>query len=182
MNDSINKKYNDVLSLDGPQTPTDIVSDKMNAIHEKLYENALNAYIESIGEDVDEYKANHLIIEQRENGYYKPSHIVVIGVEKTASGRPRRTKKNIDLGPYWNRYRENMENSLLQNTIYNEEMIVNAELIYIDYAAGKAKMCNRIENKEFWVSFDYINKDTIISDEYSLKNTFGGIIQRQNDR
>ena len=50
--------------------------------------------------------------------------------------------------------------------------IVDAEIIGLNYVTGKATLESRLNGITFEVDFDYINEDTLVSDEYSLKNTF----------
>ena len=53
-----------------------------------------------------------------------------------------------------------------------DEEINDAEILYLDYVNGKAKVESRLNDIQFEIDFDYINEDTKISDEYSLENNF----------
>jgi hypothetical protein len=61
--------------------------------------------------------------------------------------------------------------------VEDEEIVKDAKLVYIDYVRNRCKFRSKINNKEFWTTLDYINEDTLIDDEMTLKSTFGELLK-----
>ena len=168
-------KYNKVFYKTGPQSFASVVNDKLENIHVMLFSDALRKYFESIKDikysnmSFDEFLNKNNIVEQRNSVYNYPSTIIVS--KKTFPY----VQEKIDLTSYWNKYEFDESNKDISDLVEDEEMLIDAKLVYIDYARNRCKFRSKITGKEFWTSLDYINESTKVDEEMTLKGTFGDL-------
>ena len=105
-------------------------------------------------------------IEIKHDEYLKPSDVLIVNTQYPFG------RKKYDLTDYWNTVPEKRTSKDMSLLHVDEDTIKYAELVYIDYIQGKCKFRSKLNGEEFWTGFDYINEDTIISDDFSLENTF----------
>ena len=120
------------------------------------------------------YAAGHRFLEIKNSEYWQPSSIIVIG-----NNRPY-SKHSVFLGPYWN-YNQSKEELDIKNVKMKEDPIRDAEIIYLDYVKGIAHMRTRLTGEEFKIPFEYLNENSDVSDELSLKDTFTYKLQNGNN-
>ena len=77
------------------------------------------------------------------------------------------TKKYFSLDKYWN-YVQSKNDYNISDIKLTESKINDAELVELNYIKGKAKMYSKIEDIEFDVPFEYLNKDIGVSENYNL--------------
>ena len=163
------KNYTGIGVNLGPVHASDLISNKYAIVHEKLYRTALNSLISEIkseDETVDDFKKTHKCIEIKHDEYLKPSDVLIVNTQYPFG------RKKYDLTDYWNTVPEKRTSKDMSLLHVDEDTIKYAELVYIDYIQGKCKFRSKLNGEEFWTGFDYINEDTIISDDFSLENTF----------
>lgn len=173
MNNNRIRQYNDMIYETRPVKYSEYVSNKYNDIHLQLYNDALYKFLKNLQYEKDFYnwndeeiKNNIKIIEIKNKEYWKPSSIIII--KKVYPY----TKHKYDLSKYWNNYQKKDEKNIDDLKILDEKLLA-PEILNLDYIRGKAKMECRQQGVEFEVDFDYIKEDTLVSEEYSLNNTFG---------
>lgn len=178
----------------------DIVSDKQKRIHDILYNDALEKMKKEYADILyPENNPNLYIIytEQiNENGYDKPSHVIVSIYNKKKDNNLTNNKitnpisrYNIDLSKWWNVSYMNDDTSnatKISDNITSKFVEVldwsNCECIYIDYVNNIVKIHNKIDGwtKEISINkFNAINaKETIIpmSEKMNILNTYDSFI------
>lgn len=155
-----------------PVKYSEFVSNKYNDIHAQLYNDALSNFLKDLNKK-DEFldwteeqiETDTKIIEIKNTEYWKPSSVMII--KKIYPF----TKYKYDLSEYWNNYQHKEDKKIDDLKILNEKLLA-PEILNLDYIRGKAKIECRQQGVEFEVDFDYIDKDTLVSEEYSLDNTF----------
>ena len=128
----------------------------------------LRKYAESL------YTKGHRFLEIKNSEYWQPSSIIIIG-----NNRPY-SKHSVFLGPYWN-YNQSKEELDIKNVKIKNNPINDAEITYLDYINGIAYMRSRLTGEEFKIGFEYLNEDTEVSDELSLRDTFTYKLQNGNN-
>lgn len=178
----------------------DIVSDKQKRIHDILYNDALEKMKKEYADILyPENNPNLYIIytEQiNENGYDKPSHVIVSIYNKKKDNNLTNNKitnpisrYNIDLSKWWNvsymnddtsnatKISDNITSKFVESSDWS-----NCECIYIDYVNNIVKIHNKIDGwtKEISINkFNAINsKETIIpmSEKMNILNTYDSFI------
>ena len=120
---------------------------------------------------INEFKNNHKFIEIKNKEYWQPSSVYVISKVKPFN------KYLVDLKLYWNNY-QSMSNFNVSNIKINKEYNLNdAEIIGINYVSGIAKMYSKLMDETYEVPFEYLDDNTKVSEEMSLQNTFGYMLQ-----
>lgn len=177
MNDNKIKKYNDMIYSSRPVKFTEYITNQYDKIHDELYTDALNKFLDDVSNNIDKFEQfknysdktdiieNTKIFEIKMKEYWMPSSILVM-----CKKYPYRRKK-YSLEDYWNNYQDKSKIKINNIKLLDEE-INDAEILYLDYVNGKAKVESRLNDIQFEIDFDYINEDTKISDEYSLENNF----------
>ncbi len=161
----------------GPTSFESVANDKLDNVHKMLFNDALrkffnkNASYFSDCSTFDEFLIKYKIVEIKGDSFSDPSKIILRS--KTFPYR----QQNVDLTSYWNDYQYDEDNKDINDLINDEETIKDAKLIYIDYVRNRCKFRSKITGKEFWATLDYVNKDTPIDNEFSLKDTFGEMIK-----
>lgn len=177
MNSTYN--YSDVLNAkNSPIQASELINNKRETIHENLYRMALDALILDIKEEsetVVQFKKTHKFVEIKGDDYLKPSEVFIINTKYPYD------KKKHDLKEYWNDICESKIKKDISSLYLDEDTVKYAELMYIDYVNGKCKFRSKLNGEEFWTGLNYINENTLISDDFSLKNTFTYKLQKLND-
>lgn len=165
-------KYNKTLYNNGPECFANVVNDKFESVHRMLFASALKKYFEDKHDEkyqdieFDEFMSYYNIIEHRNKDYNIPSRATI------RSKLFPFTQETIDLSKYWNEYQFDESNKDINELIDDADTLVDAKLLYVDYARNRCKFRSKTTGNEFWTTLDYVNKDTSIDDEYSLENTF----------
>lgn len=167
-------RYNDVLYATGPERISNVVCDKLENIHKMLFNDALEKYFEESKENeedtFDDFLRCNKIIEKRGQVYNEPSNVIIR--EKKFPYK----QKNVDLSQWWSTYQFDESNKDISELIEDEEVLIDAKLIYVDYARNRCKFRSKMTGKEFWTTLDYINENTKIDeDNMTLKDTFGDL-------
>lgn len=141
--------------------------DKIQDIHNQLYEQALESYLK------DHPEMNGWSFKEIKPTNWKDAPYVIC----TSYKYPFEHKK-IHLKKYWTNLNFLNERSNSANDmILNDENYNDAEVIKIDYVNGKAKIRTKILQNEYEVPFSKLNENTMISDDYcTLNNTFTNMV------
>lgn len=203
-----NKTYDKLSYSKGKITYHDYVTNKLDNVHNMLFDDALQKYIlenpnllQSSNEEFYEHGYNDLkqkyrIIDIKREIYFEPSVAKLIPKHNIDS-----KKLNIDLEQYWNNdyivknifldYRvKPIANNLAeygdtyrQDTMdINNACIYDAEIIEWDYVRGRAKLRSRVWNIEFYIDYKYINSDVKEAESLSIDNTFASLIRKNKTK
>jgi len=172
------KKYNDLDYTYTNVIYNNYVSDKYNIIHNKLYEDALNKYLDEVrgNETLEEYKKHYNFIELKNKEYFQPSTVIIKSIVY-----PFTTIK-IDLSKYWNQYEESVITKKFNNEFYTDDIDINHyEIIYINNVQNIVKLQNKITGKIIYKDLNYLNENNNlhISNDLSLSNTFSYKLQNK---
>lgn len=189
-----NKTYDKLSYSKGKITYHDYVTNKLDNVHNMLFDDALQKYMLEHG--YNDLKQKYRIIDIKREIYFEPSVAKLIP-KHNIDGK----KLNIDLEKYWNNdyivknifldYRvKPIANNLAeygdtyrQDTMdINNARIYDAEIIEWDYVRGRAKLRSRVWNIEFYVDYKYINSDVKESDSLSIDNTFASLIRKNKTK
>lgn len=200
-----NKTYDKLSYSKGKITYHDYVTNKLDNVHNMLFDDALQKYmLENLWRDSEEefyehgyndLKQEYRIIDIKREIYFEPS------VAKLIPKHNIDEKLNIDLERYWNNdyivknifldYRvKPIANNLAEygdisrqdTTDINNARIYDAEIIEWDYVRGRAKLRSRVWNIEFYIDYKYINSDVKESDSLSIDNTFASLIRKNKTK
>ena len=158
-----------------PIKASDHIYNIFNTIHDILFQDAVNKYIEDWNsnaseEDIQINEENFKILDLKNNNdLLKPSFALFINKYSN------KKFKKIDLKHYWN---SNYVNSLINNNIFDKLLISdedkkNSKIESIDYINGVVKFKNNFSNKIFEIPFDKLNNNFYYNYLNNLKNTFG---------
>ena len=203
-----NKTYDKLSYSKGKITYHDYVTNKLDNVHNMLFDDALQKYIlenpnllQSSNEEFYEHGYNDLkqkyrIIDIKREIYFEPSVAKLIPKHNIDS-----KKLNIDLEQYWNNdyvvknifldYRvKPIANNLAEygdisrqdTQDINNACIYDAEIIEWDYVRGRAKLRSRVWNIEFYVDYKYINTDVKEAESLSIDNTFASLIRKNKTK
>jgi hypothetical protein len=164
---NIIKKYDDMVYDSRLTKFSELTSNKYNNVHKQLYNDALCKYLSENNIDKSKFFLENKVIEQKGDEYWMPSKIIVIS--KTYDNGY--SKQVIDLAPYWNHTQDNAEYDYNDIKIHKSDYN-DSEIIYIDYVAGTVAMRSKTTGDIQHVDFKYIDGNTPVSDEYTLKETF----------
>lgn len=189
-----NKTYDKLSYSKGKITYHDYVTNKLDNVHNMLFDDALQKYMLEHG--YNDLKQKYRIIDIKREIYFEPS-IAKLIPKHNIDGK----KLNIDLEQYWNNdyivknifldYRvKPIANNLAeygdtyrQNTRdINNARIYDAEIIEWDYVRGRAKLRSRVWNIEFYIDYKYINSDVKESDSLSIDNLFASILNKNKTK
>lgn len=179
-------KYNVSQQTYFPQTVDSIISGKYDAIHNKLFKDAVDKAIEDNENsdifirqqektsnnckqiknefvDLDKYK---LIELDTTTNYLLPTKLLVL-----VRTNKLHKRKIIDLSKYWN-----YEYELSKNFFDDNNMITNKldnwykynDIVGYDYIKGKATLNNRVETKQRKIDFRKISIDDEIKIDYQI--------------
>ena len=189
-----NKTYDKLSYSKGKITYHDYVTNKLDNVHNMLFDDALQKYMLEHG--YNDLKQKYRIIDIKREIYFEPSVAKLIP-KHNIDGK----KLNIDLEQYWNNdyivknifldYRvKPIANNLAeygdisrQDTMdINNARIYDAEIIEWDYVRGRAKLRSRVWNIEFYVDYKYINSDVKEAESLSIDNTFASLIRKNKTK
>ena len=189
-----NKTYDKLSYSKGKITYHDYVTNKLDNVHNMLFDDALQKYMLEHG--YNDLKQKYRIIDIKREIYFEPSVAKLIP-KHNIDGK----KLNIDLEKYWNNdyivknifldYRvKPIANNLAEyGDIYrqdtkdiNNARIYDAEIIEWDYVRGRAKLRSRVWNIEFYIDYKYINSDVKEAESLSIDNTFASLIRKNKTK
>lgn len=155
----------------GPLSVNDIVSDKYNVIHKRLYNNALEKYLAVLAEKkettVEEIRNGYKMIEIKGSEWHKPSTVKLIQKKYPHE----MISKN--LSDYWEHYQYDNDSKDIKDLPIDEDSKMDAKIIFYDFVNARVKMKSNYTSKEYWVPFEYVNSYTMISkDDMTLSSTF----------
>lgn len=200
-----NKTYDKLSYSKGKITYHDYVTNKLDNVHNMLFDDALQKYmLDNLWRDSEEefyehgyneLKQKYRIIDIKREIYFEPS------VAKLIPKHNIDEKLNIDLEHYWNNdyivknifldYRvKPIANNLAEygdiyrqdTTDINNARIYDAEIIEWDYVRGRAKLRSRVWNIEFYIDYKYINSDVKEAESLSIDNTFASLIRKNKTK
>lgn len=200
-----NQTYDKLSYSKGKITYHDYVTNKLDNVHNMLFDDALQKYmLDNLWRDSEEefyehgyndLKQKYRIIDIKREIYFEPS------VAKLIPKHNIDEKLNIDLTQYWNNdyvvknifldYRvKPIANNLAeygdisrQDTMdINNARIYDAEIIEWDYVRGRAKLRSRVWNIEFYIDYKYINSDVKEAESLSIDNTFASLIRKNKTK
>lgn len=173
--EKLQRDYTTIFCGHGPVTVTDVVNEKLNNIHKKLYNNALNKFLKYNNISRLEYN----IIEIKPEEYDEPSNIII--KSKKPPFKLYKNLKSHSLKEYWNtEYIESIQKDISLLMLDLEE-VHDLKIIYIDYVKGKCKMRSEQLNITVNVPFCYINDSTVLSNDFTLLNTFTTLRRLKNN-
>ena len=193
-----NKTYDKLSYSKGKITYHDYVTNKLDNVHNMLFDDALQKYMLEHG--YNDLKQKYRIIDIQREIYFEPS-IAKLIPKYNIDGK----KLNIDLTQYWNNdyvvknifldYRiKPIANNLAEyGDTYRQDIkditkdinnarIYDAEIIEWDYVRGRAKLRSRVWNIEFYVDYKYINSDVKEAESLSIDNTFASLIRKNKTK
>lgn len=112
------------------------------------------------------FKKSHKFIEIKNNEYWKPSSVYVIGAKYPYN------KIVVNLEKYWNMYQNKNIFDINKLKIIKDENILDSQIEELNYLTGKAKMYSKSADLTYEVDFDYINENTNVDNDILLENTF----------
>lgn len=189
-----NKTYDKLSYSKGKITYHDYVTNKLDNVHNMLFDDALQKYMLEHG--YNELKQKYRIIDIKREIYFEPSIAKLIPKHNIDD-----KKLNIDLEQYWNNdyivknifldYRvKPIANNLAEygdtyrqdTKDINNARIYDAEIIEWDYVRGRAKLRSRVWNIEFYVDYKYINSDVKEAESLSIDNIFASLIRKNKTK
>ena len=193
-----NKTYDKLSYSKGKITYHDYVTNKLDNVHNMLFDDALQKYMLEHG--YNDLKQKYRIIDIKREIYFEPS------VAKLIPKHNIDEKLNIDLTQYWNNdyivknifldyrvkpiannfaeYRFRLAKDIPQQdtTDIKNACICDAEIIEWDYVRGRAKLRSRVWDTEFYVDYKYTNSEVKESDSLSIDNTFASLIRKNKTK
>ena len=193
-----NKTYDKLSYSKGKITYHDYVTNKLDNVHNMLFDDALQKYILEHG--YNDLKQKYRIIDIKREIYFEPS------VAKLIPKHNIDEKLNIDLTQYWNNdyivknifldyrvkpiannfaeYRFRLAKDIPQQdtTDIKNACICDAEIIEWDYVRGRAKLRSRVWDTEFYVDYKYTNSEVKESDSLSIDNLFASILNKNKTK
>ena len=193
-----NKTYDKLSYSKGKITYHDYVTNKLDNVHNMLFDDALQKYI--LGHGYNELKQKYRIIDIKREIYFEPS------IAKLIPKHNIDEKLNIDLTQYWNNdyivknifldyrvkpiannfaeYRFRLAKDIPQQdtTDIKNACICDAEIIEWDYVRGRAKLRSRVWDTEFYVDYKYTNSEVKESDSLSIDNLFASILNKNKTK
>ena len=193
-----NKTYDKLSYSKGKITYHDYVTNKLDNVHNMLFDDALQKYILEHG--YNDLKQKYRIIDIKREIYFEPSVARLIPKHNIDE------KLNIDLTQYWNNdyivknifldyrvkpiannfaeYRFRLAKDIPQQdtTDIKNACICDAEIIEWDYVRGRAKLRSRVWDTEFYVDYKYTNSEVKESDSLSIDNLFASILNKNKTK
>ena len=194
-----NKTYNKLSYSKGKITYHDYVTNKLDNVHNMLFDDALQKYMLEHG--YNDLKQKYRIIDIKREIYFEPSVAKLIPKHNIDD-----KKLNIDLTQYWNNdyivknifldyrvkpiannfaeYRFRLAKDIPQQdtTDIKNARIYDAEIIEWDYVRGRAKLRSRVWDTEFYVDYKYTNSEVKESDSLSIDNLFATILNKNKTK
>ena len=189
-----NKTYDKLSYSKGKITYHDYVTNKLDNVHNMLFDDALQKYMLEHG--YNDLKQKYRIIDIKREIYFEPSVAKLIPKHNIDD-----KKLNIDLTQYWNNdyivknifldYRvKPIANNLAEygdtyrqdTKDINNARIYDAEIVEWDYVRGRAKLRSRVWDTEFYVDYKYTNSEVKESDSLSIDNLFATILNKNKTK
>ena len=194
-----NKTYDKLSYSKGKITYHDYVTNKLDNVHNMLFDDALQKYMLEHG--YNDLKQKYRIIDIKREIYFEPSVAKLIPKHNIDDKKP-----NIDLTQYWNNdyivknifldyrvkpiannfaeYRFRLAKDIPQQDTTNikNACICDAEIIEWDYVRGRAKLRSRVWDTEFYVDYKYTNSEVKESDSLSIDNLFATILNKNKTK
>lgn len=194
-----NKTYDKLSYSKGKITYHDYVTNKLDNVHNMLFDDALQKYMLEHG--YNDLKQKYRIIDIKREIYFEPSVAKLIPKHNIDD-----KKLNIDLTHYWNNdyivknifldyrvkpiannfaeYRFRLAKDIPQQdtTDIKNACICDAEIIEWDYVRGRAKLRSRVWDTEFYVDYKYTNSEVKESDSLSIDNLFASILNKNKTK
>ena len=194
-----NKTYDKLSYSKGKITYHDYVTNKLDNVHNMLFDDALQKYMLEHG--YNDLKQKYRIIDIKREIYFEPSIAKLIPKHNIDN-----KKLNIDLEQYWNNdyivknifldyrvkpiannfaeYRFKLAKDIPQQdtTDIKNACICDAEIIEWDYVRGRAKLRSRVWDTEFYVDYKYTNSEVKESDSLSIDNLFASILNKNKTK
>ena len=194
-----NKTYDKLSYSKGKITYHDYVTNKLDNVHNMLFDDALQKYMLEHG--YNDLKQKYRIIDIKREIYFEPSVAKLIPKHNIDN-----KKLNIDLEQYWNNdyivknifldyrvkpiannfaeYRFRLAKDIPQQdtTDIKNACICDAEIIEWDYVRGRAKLRSRVWDTEFYVDYKYTNSEVKESDSLSIDNLFASILNKNKTK
>ena len=194
-----NKTYDKLSYSKGKITYHDYVTNKLDNVHNMLFDDALQKYMLKHG--YNNLKQEYRIIDIKREIYFEPSVAKLIPKHNIDD-----KKLNIDLTHYWNNdyivknifldyrvkpiannfaeYRFRLAKDIPQQdtTDIKNACICDAEIIEWDYVRGRAKLRSRVWDAEFYVDYKYTNSEVKESDSLSIDNLFASILNKNKTK
>ena len=194
-----NQTYDKLSYSKGKITYHDYVTNKLDNVHNMLFDDALQKYILEHG--YNDLKQKYRIIDIKREIYFEPSVAKLIPKHNIDD-----KKLNIDLTHYWNNdyivknifldyrvkpiannfaeYRFRLAKDIPQQdtTDIKNACICDAEIIEWDYVRGRAKLRSRVWDTEFYVDYKYTNSEVKESDSLSIDNLFASILNKNKTK
>lgn len=194
-----NKTYDKLSYSKGKITYHDYVTNKLDNVHNMLFDDALQKYMLEHG--YNDLKQKYRIIDIKREIYFEPSVAKLIPKHNIDD-----KKLNIDLTQYWNNdyivknifldyrvkpiannfaeYRFRLAKDIPQQdtTDIKNACICDAEIIEWDYVRGRAKLRSRVWDTEFYVDYKYTNSEVKESDSLSIDNLFASILNKNKTK
>lgn len=205
-----NKTYDKLSYSKGKITYHDYVTNKLDNVHNMLFDDALQKYmLDNLWRDSEEEFYEHgyneltqkyRIIDIKREIYFEPS------IAKFIPKHNIDEKLNIDLTQYWNNdyivknifldyrvkpiannfaeYRFKLAKDIPQQdtTDIKNACIRDAEIVEWDYVRGRAKLRSRVWDTEFYVDYKYTNSEVKESDSLSIDNLFATILNENKTK
>lgn len=206
-----NKTYDKLSYSKGKITYHDYVTNKLDNVHNMLFDDALQKYmLDNLWRDSEEefyehgyneLKQEYRIIDIKREIYFEPSVAKLIPKHNIDN-----KKLNIDLEQYWNNdyivknifldyrvkpiannfaeYRFRLAKDIPQQdtTDIKNACIRDAEIVEWDYVRGRAKLRSRVWDTEFYVDYKYTNSEVKESDSLSIDNLFATILNKNKTK
>ena len=193
-----NQTYDKLSYSKGKITYHDYVTNKLDNVHNMLFDDALQKYMLEHG--YNDLKQKYRIIDIKREIYFEPS------VAKLIPKHNIDEKLNIDLTQYWNNdyvvknifldyrvkpiannfaeYRFRLVKDIPQQdtTDIKNACICDAEIVEWDYVRGRAKLRSRVWDTEFYVDYKYTNSEVKESDSLSIDNLFATILNKNKTK
>lgn len=194
-----NKTYDKLSYSKGKITYHDYVTNKLDNVHNMLFDDALQKYMLEHG--YNDLKQKYRIIDIKREIYFEPSVAKLIPKHNIDD-----KKLNIDLTQYWNNdyivknifldyrvkpiannfaeYRFKLAKDIPQQdtTDIKNACIRDAEIIEWDYVRGRAKLRSRVWDTEFYVDYKYTNSEVKEAESLSIDNTFASLIRKNKTK
>ena len=194
-----NQTYDKLSYSKGKITYHDYVTNKLDNVHNMLFDDALQKYMLEHG--YNDLKQKYRIIDIKREIYFEPSVAKLIPKHNIDD-----KKLNIDLEQYWNNdyivknifldyrvkpiannfaeYRFRLAKDIPQQdtTDIKNACICDAEIIEWDYVRGRAKLRSRVWDTEFYVDYKYTNSEVKESDSLSIDNLFASILNKNKTK
>ena len=194
-----NKTYDKLSYSKGKITYHDYVTNKLDNVHNMLFDDALQKYMLEHG--YNDLKQKYRIIDIKREIYFEPSVAKLIPKHNIDD-----KKLNIDLTQYWNNdyivknifldyrvkpiannfaeYRFRLAKDIPQQdtTDIKNACICDAEIVEWDYVRGRAKLRSRVWDTEFYVDYKYTNSEVKESDSLSIDNLFASILNKNKTK